>query len=106
MTSGSIVNNDTPYTLGVYRADGTQITENWRSLAVGDYYIVGNGTDDNYLIAFVGEMDYDGGTGKRRPLRGRCHEITVTVNPSDSIYYTGSIYELLVDETTLTALCE
>ena len=101
--SGSIVNNDTPYTLGVYRADGTQITENWRSLAVGDYYIVGNGTDDNYLIAFVGEMDYDGGTENAGLFEVVVNEITVTVNPSDSIYYTGSIYELLVDETTLTA---
>ena len=101
--SGSIVNNDTPYTLGVYRADGTQITENWRSLAVGDYYIVGNGTDDNYLIVFVGEMDYDGGTENAGLFEVVVNEITVTVNPSDSIYYTGSTYELLVDETTLTA---
>ena len=100
--TGSIVNNDEPYELGVFQKDGTQITTGWRFLPVGDYYIVGNGTDDNYLIAFVGEMDYDGGTENAGLFEIIASEIVVTVNPSDSIYYTGSIYELLVNKTTLT----
>lgn len=103
VTSGRIVNNDEPYELGVFQKNGTQITTGWRFLPVGNYYIVGIQTDENYDIRFTGEMDYDGETENAGLFEIIANEIVVTVNSSSTIYYTGNTYALLVDETTLTA---